>query len=75
MERISGGEPVSAPITFRYRWFWKASPMRPIDRRGEACRILVRAPAFNSILVEFLDGFKVVCSRHAVRVNLEKSDL
>jgi hypothetical protein len=47
--------------------------MRPIDRRGESCRILARG-ARNSILVEFLDGFKVVASRHAVRVRWEKAD-
>jgi hypothetical protein len=38
----------------------------PIDRRGDSCRILARG-ARNSILVEFLDGYKVVTSRHAVR--------
>jgi len=37
-----------------------------IDRRGEPCRILARG-AKNSVLVEFLDGFRVVTSRHAVR--------
>jgi len=55
------------PITFRYYWWWKPTAMRPIDRRGEACRILARAPKMNSILVEFVDGFRVITSRHAVR--------
>lgn len=52
---------------FDHIWFWKPSPMRPLDRKGQQCRILVRAPRMNSVLVEFLDGFRVVCSRHAVR--------
>lgn len=55
------------PTPFEYRWYWKRTVLRPIDRRGEACRILVRASRMNSALVEFLDGFKVICSRHAVR--------
>jgi len=67
---------MNAPTTFKYRWWWKPSPMRPplggIDRRGQACRILVRSLRMNSILVEFLDGFQVVTSRHAVRSNWER---
>lgn len=67
---------MTAPITFRYRWYWKPNAMRrlnpdpngpPIDRRGDSCRILARAPAFNSVLVEFLDGYRCITSRHAVR--------
>jgi hypothetical protein len=76
---------MNAPTTFKYRWWWKPSPMRPIDRRGQACRILARSKretpgkgcsrgktdGVNSILVEFLDGFQVVTSRHAVRSYFE----
>lgn len=47
-------------------WFWKFSPMRPIDRKGQRCRVVVRG-AKNSVLVEFEDGFQVVTSRYAVR--------
>jgi hypothetical protein len=48
-------------------WFWKKSDMRPIDRKGQRCRIVRYADAMNSILVEFPDGFRVVTSRFAVR--------
>lgn len=51
---------------FDYVWFWKQSWMRPIDRKGQRCRILVRGRK-NSVLVEFEDGFQVVTSRYAVR--------
>jgi hypothetical protein len=54
-------------VRFDYIWFWKANPMRPIDRKGQRCRVLVWAPAKNSVVVEFEDGFKVVTSRNAVR--------
>ena len=40
--------------------------MRPIERKGQRCRVLVRG-AKNSVLVEFEDGFTVVTSRYAVR--------
>jgi hypothetical protein len=52
-------------------WHWKSSPMHVIDRKGQACRILV-VGGRNSILVEFEDGFKVVTSRHAVRYGVTK---
>jgi hypothetical protein len=47
-------------------WFWRANPMRPIDRKGQRCRIVARGK-LNSVLVEFEDGFQVVTSRYAVR--------
>jgi len=37
------------------------------ERKGQRCRILVRAKRMNSVLVEFEDGFRVVTSRYAVR--------
>lgn len=51
---------------FPYVWFWNPSPMRPLARKGQRCRIVVRG-AKNSALIEFEDGFKVVASRNAVR--------
>lgn len=53
-------------MIFDHIWFWKASWMRPIDRKGQRCRVLVRGRK-NSVLVEFEDGFQVVTSRYAVR--------
>lgn len=50
--------------TFDHEWFWKT---KLPERKGQRCRVLVRAKRMNSILVEFQDGFKVVTSRYAVR--------
>lgn len=57
-----------AEVTPRYDhiWFWKGSVWRPIYRKGERCRVMVRGSK-NSVLVEFEDGFRTVTSRHAVR--------
>lgn len=52
---------------FDHVWQWEGSWWRPVYRKGQACRILVRAPKMNSVLVEFEDGFKVNTSRWAVR--------
>lgn len=51
---------------FDHIWFWKASRWRPVNRKGQACRINHRG-RLNSIEVEFPDGFKVITSRYAVR--------
>lgn len=52
-------------IDFEYKWFWKK---KLPERKDESCRVLVRG-SMNSILVEFeSDGYKVVTSRHAVRL-------
>jgi hypothetical protein len=59
--------PNEKPAAFDYVWFWNPNPMRPIRRKGQRCRVLVWAPAKNSVLVEFEDGFKVITSRNAVR--------
>ena len=40
--------------------------MRPIDRKGQRCRVIARG-RMNSVLVEFEDGFRVVTSRYAIR--------
>jgi hypothetical protein len=51
---------------YDYVWFWKATPMRPVDRKGQRCRVVSRG-AKNTVLVEFPDGSRVTTSRHAVR--------
>lgn len=61
---------MSAP--FGWVWFWRTNFMRPIDRKGQRCRVLIRG-AKNSVLVEFEDGSKVVTSRYAVRREREQS--
>jgi hypothetical protein len=48
---------------FEYRWFWRA---RLPNRKGQHCRVVARGK-MNSILVEFMDGYRVVTSRYAVR--------
>lgn len=55
-------------------WFWKGTPFRPIYRKGERCRILIRGSK-NSVLVEFEDGFKVVCAKWAVRPAPQETQL
>ena len=49
---------------YPYVWFWRS---RLPDRKGQRCRVLVRAKSMNSIAVEFEDGYRVVTSRYAVR--------
>ena len=46
--------------------------MRPINRKGQVCRVLARGRK-NSVLVEFRDGFKVVTSRYAIRARAGKA--
>lgn len=58
---------------FPYVWFWRRSAMRPIDRKGEPCRVLARG-RMNSALVEFEDGFRVVTSRNAIRRRQESRE-
>jgi hypothetical protein len=45
-------------------WYWRR---KLPERKGQACRVVTRARAMGSVLVEFVDGFKVVTGRHAVR--------
>lgn len=49
---------------FTYVWYWRT---RLPERKGQPCRVLARG-SMNSILVEFMDGYKVVTSRYAVRM-------
>lgn len=49
---------------FDHVWYWR---VRLPHRKGQRCRVLVRAKRMNSVLVEFEDGGRVVTSRYAVR--------
>jgi hypothetical protein len=51
-----------AAMLYVYRWNRPGLP----GRKGTICRVLVRGKK-NSCLVEFLDGFKAVTSRNAIR--------
>lgn len=57
-----------SPHTSRYPlvWYWRPSWWRPVNRKGQRCRIVARGK-LNSVLVEFEDGWRVVTSRYAVR--------
>jgi hypothetical protein len=44
-------------------WHWRS---KLFERKGQPCHILARG-RMNSILVEFVDGYRVVTSRWAVR--------
>ena len=48
-----------ADFPYIYRWNRQG-------RKGQACRLLVRS-TFNSCLLVFVDGFKMVTSRNALR--------
>ena len=52
---------------YPYSWFWRS---RLPARKGQKCRVLARGK-MNSILVEFTDGYKVITSRYAVRLEAE----
>lgn len=54
------------PDAFPLVWYWHPTLMRPVDRKGQPCRVLARG-RLNNVLVEFADGFLVVTSRFAVR--------
>ena len=45
-----------------YRWNRPGLP----GRKGKLCKVIVRG-AMNSALVEFLDGFRAVTSRNALK--------
>ncbi len=48
-----------AVTLYVYRWDRQG-------RKGQLCRVLVRGKR-NSCLVEFVDGYKMVTSRNAIR--------
>ena len=49
---------------FDHVWYWRA---RLPERKGQRCRVLVYAPAMNSIAVQFEDGAVYITSRYAAR--------
>ena len=51
---------------FPYVYAWGNNPVRAV-LRGRRCRVLVRSRRFNSCLVVFEDGTRVVVSRSALR--------
>ena len=55
--------PMTEPI-YDYVWYWRS---RLPERKGQPCRVVLRAKSMNSILVEFEDGYRVCTSRYAVR--------
>lgn len=46
--------------------YWRVRKYLPA-RFGQPCRLLVRARAMNSVLVEFADGYRVVTSAWFIR--------
>lgn len=48
-------------MKYIYRWNRQG-------RKGQPCNVLVRG-SMNSCLVEFQDGFKMVTSRNAIKLN------
>jgi hypothetical protein len=48
---------------YPYRWAWR---VKHGDRHGQPCRVWARG-SMNSIGVEFIDGFRTVTARYAVR--------
>ena len=51
---------------YPYVYVWGNNPVRAM-LRGRRCRMVVRARRFNSCLVEFENGERVVVSRNALR--------
>jgi hypothetical protein len=47
-----------------YVYRWNRPPENP--RKGKLCRILTRG-AKNSCLIEFVDGFRMLTSRNAIK--------
>lgn len=57
---------------YGFEWYWKA---KLPERKGEACRILIRG-GMNSVLVEFeRDGYRVVTASYAVRPRKDHEQL
>ena len=51
-------------VVYPYRWYWR---VRLGERRGQRCRVLASSREFNSVLVEFEDGYRVVTAWWAIR--------
>lgn len=56
--------PAARVVRYTHVWHWRKWRG---DRKGDPCRVLVRARTNGAILVEFEDGERVVTSRWAVR--------
>ncbi len=52
--------------SYPYLYVWANNPVRAM-LWGLRCRVLVRSRRFNSCLVEFENGDRVVVSRYALR--------
>lgn len=66
---LSGSIPDAGAILMQrpfYDHYWRVKTRLP-ERKGQACRVLVRSGRMNSVLVEFADGTLVVTSRNYVR--------
>lgn len=48
-----------------YRFMWNRPGL--IGRKGQLCRVLVRGK-MNSCAIEFMDGFRAIVSRNAIRI-------
>lgn len=62
-----GESPKMTEQLYVYRWNRPGLP----GRKGTLCRVMVRGK-MNSCAVEFLDGFRAVTSRNALRRATEK---
>lgn len=51
---------------FPYRWSWRPTYPRTLNRCGQDCRVLARG-AMNSCAIEFRDGYRAVVSRNGLR--------
>lgn len=47
--------PFRRPAGFPARFLWNRQ-----GRKGQWCRVLIRAPRMGSVLVEFPDGYRMV---------------
>ena len=48
-------EYLSAARGFQYIYYWRASFMRPVDRKGQRCRVLALGKR-NTVAIEFEDA-------------------
>lgn len=56
------------PLVWHWRKWPRPSWTEPGSRKGERCRVVVRAKRMNSVLIEFQrDGHRVVTSANGLR--------
>lgn len=53
-------------LDYPYVYRWNVTWMRPINRKGQLCRVLARGKR-NTVALEFEDGFTVTTSAWAIR--------